>query len=101
MVLLLPVELRLLLSVKQRLGIQPAVGVVHDMLPGDVMWGIEAGIDVCHQLLGQGTGIVEDATEQPQTGGVSPELQQVCHPLPCCCGVQSDVGVANMHVFPG
>ena len=71
------------------------------MLPGDVMWGIEAGIDVCHQLLGQGTGIAEDATEQPRTGEVGPELQQVHHPLPGCWGVQSDVGVANMYVFPG
>ena len=71
------------------------------MLPGDVTWGVEAGIDVCHQLLDQGTGIVEDAAEQPQTREVGPELQQYCHPLPCHRGVQSDIGVANMHTFPG
>ena len=63
-------------------------------------WGIEAGIDVCHQLLSQGTGIAEDAAKQPRTGEVGPELQQVRHPLPGRQGVQLDVGVANMHAFP-
>ena len=32
---------------------------------GDVMWGVEAGVDVCHQLLGQGTGVAEDAIKEP------------------------------------
>ena len=65
------------------------------------MWGIEAGIDVCHRLLGQGTGIAEDAAKQPRTREIGPELQQVCNPLPCHRGVQSDVRVANMYAFPG
>ena len=71
------------------------------MLLGDVTWGVEAGVDVCHQLLGQSTGVVENAAKEPRTGEVSPELQQVCHPLPGCRGVQSDVGVANMYAFSG
>ena len=65
------------------------------------MWGVEAGIDVCHQLLGQGTGVAEDAAKEPQTGEVSLELQQVCHPLPGCHGVQPDVRVADMYAFSG
>ena len=64
-------------------------------------WGIEAGVDVCHQLFGQGTGIAEDAAKEPRTGEVGPEMQQVHHPLSGHHGVQSDVGVADMYVFSG
>ena len=65
------------------------------------MWDIKAGVDVCHELLGQNTGVVEDAAEEPRTGEVGPELQQIRHPLPGCHGVQPDIGMANMYVFPG
>ena len=65
------------------------------------MWGIQAGVDVCHELLGQSTGVVEDAIEEPRTREVGPELQQICHPLPGCHGVQSDVGVADVYAFSG
>ena len=101
MALLLPVELCLLCSIKQRLGIQPAGSIVHDMLPGDVTCGVEAGVYVGHQLFGQGTGVAEYATKKPRTGKVGPEPQQVCHPLPGHHGIQSDVGVAHMYAFPG
>ena len=70
------------------------------MLPGDVTWGVKAGVDVCHQLLGQGTGVAENATKEPQTGEVGPELQQICHPLPGRHGVQPDIGIANVYMFP-
>ena len=63
------------------------------------MSDVDAGIDVCHQLLGQGTRVTEDDAKQPWTREVSPELQQVCHPLSGHRGVQSDIGVANMHAF--
>ena len=64
-------------------------------------WSIEAGVDVCHELLSQSTGVAEDAAKEPRTGEVSPELQQICHPLPGCHGVQPDIGVANVYTFSG
>ena len=64
-------------------------------------WGVEAGVDVCHQLLGQGTGVVEDAAKEPRTREVGPELQQVRHPLPGRHRVQLDIGVADMYAFSG
>ena len=57
------------------------------MLPGNMMWGVEAGVDVCHELLSQNTGVAEDAAEEPPTGEVGPELQQIRHPLPGRHGV--------------
>ena len=71
------------------------------MLPGDVTWGIEAGVDVGHELLSQSTGVVEDAAKEPQTREVSPELQQICHPLRGRHRVQPDIGVADMYAFLG
>ena len=68
------------------------------MLPGDMTWGIEAGVDVCHQLLGQGTGVAENAAKEPWTGEVGPELQQICHPLPGHHGIQPDIGVADVYM---
>ena len=101
MALLLPVKHCLMFSIKQRLGIQAAGSIVHDMLPGDVACGVKAGVDVSHQLFSQGTGVAEDAAKEPRTGKVSPELLQVRHPLPGHYGVQSDVGVANIYTFSG
>ena len=65
------------------------------------MWGVEAGVDICHQLLGQGTGVVENAAKEPWTGEVGPELQQIRHPLPGHHGVQPDIRVADIYVFSG
>ena len=65
------------------------------------MTDVYAGIDVCHELLSQSTGVAEDAAIQPWTRQVGPELQQVRHPLPGHCGVQSDIAVPHMHAFPG
>ena len=62
-------------------------------------WGVEAGVDIHHKLLGQNTGVAEDAAEEPRTGEVSPELQQIRHPLPGCHRVQPDVGIANVYAF--
>ena len=62
-------------------------------------WGVEAGVDVCHELLSQSTGVVEDAAKEPWTEQVSPELQQICHPLPGHRGVQPDVWVADLYAF--
>ena len=61
----------------------------------------QSWVDVCHQLFGQGTGVAEDATKEPRTREVSPELQQVRHPLPGYHRVQSDIGVSNVYAFPG
>ena len=65
------------------------------------MWGVKAGVDVCHELLSQNTGVVEDAAEEPRTREVGPELQQICQPLPGHHGVQPDVGMADVYTFPG
>ena len=64
-------------------------------------WDVEAGVDVCHQLLGQGARVAENAAKEPQTGEVGPELQHICHPLPGCHGVQLDIGVADVYMFSG
>ena len=63
-------------------------------------WGVKAWVDICHKLLGQNTGVAEDATEEPRTGEVGPELHQICRPLPGHHGVQLDVGIANVYAFP-
>ena len=44
---------------------------------------------------------MEDAAEDPRTGEVGPELQQVRHPLPSHHGVQPDIRVADMYPFSG
>ena len=44
---------------------------------------------------------MEDATQEPRTREVGPELQQVRHPLQSHHRVQPDVGVANMYPFSG
>ena len=43
---------------------------------------------------------MEDAAEEPRTGEVGPELQQIRHPLPGHHGVQPDVRIANVYAFP-
>ena len=63
------------------------------------MTDVYAGIDVCHELLRQSTGVAEDAAIQSCAGQVGPELQQVCHPLPGCRRVQPDVVVPYMHAL--
>ena len=65
------------------------------------MWDVKAGVDVYHELLGQSTGVAEDATKEPRTREVGPELQQIRHPLPGRHGVQPDIGVANVYAFLG
>ena len=61
MALLLSLKLCSLCLVEQRLGIEPAIGVVDDSFPRDALTDVYAGVDVCHELLCQSTGVVENA----------------------------------------